>query len=93
MSAFDSWYNGMVGFHINSERMLDDFKHDIGGGYGVDPIKLRKWMAVCWNNALDAAKSQLVHDDYYYDSGPSWDGDDYFSCDPRKDIEDLKEKI
>ena len=55
-SAFEQWYNGMVGFHINSERMLDDFKHDIGGGYGVDPIKLRKWMAVCWNNALDAAQ-------------------------------------
>jgi hypothetical protein len=51
-TAFDKWYNGMVGFHINSERILDDFKYDIGGGYHVDPTKLRKWMVVCWNQAL-----------------------------------------
>lgn len=63
-SAFEQWYNGMVGFHINSERILDDFKHDIGGGYSVDPVKLRKWMVVCWNNALDAALS--------VESGDGW---------------------
>jgi hypothetical protein len=55
-SAFDSWYNGLVGFHINSERILDDFKYDIGGGYSVDPNKLEKWMKVCWNQALEAAQ-------------------------------------
>ena len=60
MSAFEQWYNGMVGFHINSERILDDFKHDIGGGYSVDPVKLRKWMVVCWNSALDAATNEVT---------------------------------
>ena len=52
MSAFDSWYNGMVGFHINSERILDDF-----GMHGDDAHLVRKWMVVCWNSALDAALS------------------------------------
>jgi hypothetical protein len=52
-SPFEQWYNGMVGFHINSERILDDL--DMYGANAVDPTKLRKWMIVCWNNALDAA--------------------------------------
>lgn len=60
MSPFEQWYNGMVGFHINSERILDDFKYDIGGGYEVDPIKLRKWMVVCWNSAIDAASNEVT---------------------------------
>ena len=51
MSAFEQWYNGMVGFHINSERILDDF-----GMHGDDAHLVRKWMVVCWNNALDAAQ-------------------------------------
>ena len=50
-SAFDSWYNGLVGFHINSERILDDLNSD----GELEPTKLEKWMKVCWNNALDAA--------------------------------------
>jgi hypothetical protein len=54
-SAFDSWYNGMVGFHINSERILEDLNFPIDYGY-VDPKTVRKWLAVCWNNALDAAQ-------------------------------------
>ena len=45
-SAFESWYNGMVGFHINSERILDDI--------AADPLQLKKWFVVCWNNAIDA---------------------------------------
>ena len=57
MSAFDSWYNGMVGFHLTSERILDDLQpFSFDGNVKVDPIKLRKWMAVCWNSALDAAQ-------------------------------------
>lgn len=56
MSPFEQWYNGMMGFHINSERILDDFKYDIGGGYAVDPNKLRKWMGVCWNNAIECCE-------------------------------------
>ena len=87
-SAFDSWYNGMVGFHINSERILDDF-----GMHGDDAHLVRKWMVVCWNSALDAAKSQLVHDDYYYDNGNKWNDDCYSSTDPKTDIEELKEKL
>ena len=55
MSAFDKWYNGMVGFHINSERILDDF-----GMHGDDAHLVRKWMAVCWNNALDAAINEVT---------------------------------
>jgi len=54
-SAFDSWYNGMVGFHINSERILDDF-----GMHGDDAHLVRKWMAVCWNNAIDAAINEVT---------------------------------
>lgn len=90
-SAFESWYNGMVGFHINSERILDDLSWPTHGP--VDPIKLRKWMAVCWNAAIDAAKSQLIHDDYYYDNGNKWNDDCYSFTNPRADIEDLKEKV
>ena len=54
-SAFEQWYNGMVGFHINSERILDDF-----GMHGDDAHLVRKWMAVCWNNALDAAINEVT---------------------------------
>jgi len=54
-SAFDSWYNGMVGFHINSERILDDF-----GMHGDDAHLVRKWMVVCWNNAIDAAINEVT---------------------------------
>lgn len=50
-SAFDEWYNGMVGFHINSERMLDDLNSD----GELEITKLEKWMRVCWNQALEAA--------------------------------------
>ena len=88
-SAFEQWYNGMVGFHINSERILDDLNAD----GELEPTKLRKWMVVCWNSALDAAKSQLVHDDYYYDNGNKWNDDCYSSTDPKADIEELKENI
>ncbi len=88
-SAFEQWYNGMVGFHINSERILDDLSSLDGN---VSSVALRKWMVVCWNQALEAAQSTLVHDDYYYDGGPTWDGDSYYSCNPKADIEDLKEK-
>ena len=51
-SAFDEWYNGMVGFHINSDRMFDDLlnKYD-----ELDKDKLEKWMRVCWNQAIEAA--------------------------------------
>ena len=91
-SAFDSWYNGMVGFHINSERIHEDlFCFDSSPEEKAE--MLRKWMAVCWNSALDAAKSQLVHDDYYYDNGNKWNDDCYSSTDPKTDIEDLKEKV
>ena len=56
-SAFDKWYNGMVGFHINSERIIDDLQPLQMHGYvQLDPIKLRKWMAVCWNVALGEAE-------------------------------------
>ena len=54
-SAFDSWYNGMVGFHINSERILDDF-----GMHGDDAHLVRKWMVVCWNSAIDAAINEVI---------------------------------
>ena len=61
-SAFDDWYNGMVGFHINSERILYELyaKED---GY-PDPTVLRKWMAVCWNAAIEHCE-----DDAYRDFG------------------------
>jgi hypothetical protein len=49
-SAFEAWYNGMVGFHINSERIYDDLCDE-----NVKPERLRAWMVVCWNQALDAA--------------------------------------
>ena len=49
-SAFDEWYNGMVGFHINSERILDDL--DV---HYSDAALVERWMKVCWNQALEAA--------------------------------------
>ena len=63
-SPFEHWYNGMVGFHINSERILDDF-----GMHGDDAHLVRKWMAVCWNNALEAAQAlpEIVFNDFAYD--------------------------
>jgi len=56
MSAFDEWYDGMVGFHINSARILDD----ISNAYcqAPNPETVRKWMKVCWNNAIDAATNE-----------------------------------
>ena len=62
-SAFDSWYNGMVGFHINSERILDDF-----GMHGDDAHLVRKWMVVCWNSAIDAALNEAQ--DYQWETQP-----------------------
>lgn len=75
-SSFEQWYNGMVGFHINSERILDDL--DMYGANAVDPVKLRKWMVVCWNSALEAAQNlpEIVYNDFAYDQ-----------------VETLKEKI
>lgn len=55
-SPFEQWYNGMVGFHINSERILEDLNFPIDYGY-VDPKTVRKWLVVCWNNAIDAASN------------------------------------
>lgn len=80
MSAFESWYNGMVGFHINSERIYDDLCDE-----NVPPELLRKWMAVCWNNALDAASMEVSY-------ACGWDDGD---VQDRIDLglEKLKEKI
>ena len=63
-TPFDSWYNGVVGFHINSERILDDIYNS--HYERVEPEKLRQWMVVCWNNAIDAAENKLV-EGYDYD--------------------------
>ena len=65
-TAFNEWYNGMVGFHINSERILDDLQPRLKWtGYEVDPSRLEKWMKVCWNNAIDAAYSALDSPDFF----------------------------
>lgn len=53
-TPFEQWYDGLVGFHINSERILDDLNWNVADGF-IDPVLLRKWMVVCWNNAIDAA--------------------------------------
>jgi len=66
-SAFEQWYNGMVGFHINSERILEDlFCFDSSPEEKAE--MLRKWMAVCWNTAIDAVVQDC----------------DYVSFDPEK---------
>lgn len=55
-TAFDEWYDGWVGFHINSERILEEINNSIiitNHQVTVDPTVFRKWMEVCWNNALD----------------------------------------
>ena len=49
-SAFEQWYDGMVGFHLNSERILYDINFAVDYGY-VNPETVRKWMKVCWNAA------------------------------------------
>ena len=55
-SAFDNWYNGIIGFHINSERIIDDLNIE----RKLEAAKLRQWMIVCWNTALGEA--ELVTD-------------------------------
>ena len=60
-TAFDDWYDGMVGFHINSERIIDDINQDLSQVV-VDPVKLRKWMVVCWNNAVEACENEAYRD-------------------------------
>ena len=64
-SAFDSWYNGMVGFHINSERIIDDIWNS--HYERVEPEKLRMWMVVCWNNALQEAQ-ELVYPSHHVET-------------------------
>jgi len=59
-STFEQWYNGMVGFHINSERIIDDLNFPIIDTLHVNPDTVRKWMAVCWNNALDSAINEVT---------------------------------
>lgn len=54
-SAFDQWYNGLVGFHINSERIIDDLNQF--GSSAVDPLRVEKWMKVCWNVAIEEASN------------------------------------
>lgn len=65
-SPFEQWYNGMVGFHINSERIIYDL-YSKEGAY-PDAIALRRWMAVCWNNAIDAALTEAQ--DYQWETQP-----------------------
>ena len=62
-SAFDEWYNGMVGFHINSERILDDL--DV---HYSDAALVERWMKVCWNQALEAVQNlpEVVYKDSTY---------------------------
>ena len=81
-SAFEQWYNGMVGFHINSERIIYDL-YEKGNGF-PDPVEVRKWMAVCWNNALDAVESKTW--DFYWKNEKAGEDLDYT-------LESLKEKI
>ena len=52
-TPFEQWYDGIVGFHINSERLLYAL-YPQENGY-PDPEVVRRWMVVCWNQALDAA--------------------------------------
>ena len=52
ISAFDGWYNGTVGVHINSERILDDL--DV---HYSDAAIVERWMKVCWNQAIIAAQA------------------------------------
>jgi hypothetical protein len=87
MTAFDKWYNGMVGFHINSERILDDL--NTLHGYcqdTVNPETVRKWMTVCWNAAIEAAQKELGTEAYYWMDGR----DDYGPSYPEQQIEKLK---
>jgi len=60
-NAFDAWYSGMIGFHINSERILEDLEREVDVG-AIQPERLERWMRVCWNNALEAALEQIKDD-------------------------------
>ena len=51
--AFDVWWNGMTGFHLNSEWCLSDIQHHSGT---IHPERLTTWMKICWNAALEAAE-------------------------------------
>lgn len=63
-SAFDQWYNGLVGFHINSERIL----YELFEPHQIKPVELRKWMTVCWNAAVDATLNEAQ--DYQWETQP-----------------------
>jgi len=49
--AFDSWWNGLEGFHLLSERAYAELCDEY-----VPPELLQKWMKACWNAALEAAE-------------------------------------
>jgi hypothetical protein len=66
MSAFEDWYHGLLGFTINSERIVDDLSINTTDTGDVDSVRLEKWMRVCWNNAIEAAMNSVV-EDYGYD--------------------------
>lgn len=68
-TAFEQWYNGMVGFHINSERILEDLNNPLDYNQTVNPETVRKWMAVCWNEAIEAAQNEdaVTFDLHAYD--------------------------
>ena len=54
MNEFDNWYNGLVGFQINSERMYDELCVD-----NVSTEILRKWMKSCWNAAIETSSEHI----------------------------------
>lgn len=81
-SAFEQWYNGMVGFHINSERIIYDLY--LKDGNFPDAIALKRWMAVCWNSALDAVEAKTW--DFYWKNEKAGEDLDYA-------LDALKEKI
>jgi len=69
-SAFNQWYNGLVGFHINSERIIDDL-----GVPDHDAHLVEKWMKVCWNSALNALEAKTW--DFYWKNEKAGEDLDY----------------
>jgi len=64
-NAFYQWYNGLVGFHITSERILEDLEREVDVG-AIQPERLERWMKVCWNNAVEATLNEAQHYDWEY---------------------------
>lgn len=56
-NSFDNWWNGLVGFHLNSEHAYEQI------GTTASFPDLERWMKACWNAAIEAAQEAVTLQD------------------------------